>query len=173
MKIRLEDIPKEGREVSFSENVPSPRELGPQVKKMDGPISARLSLARRGEKVFVKGEFDASLILYCSRCLEETSVTLASPLEMVFMPQPEDMAEEVVLAEDDLAITFYSEGEIDLSRAVLDELTLALPMAPLCSPECQGICPACGQSHTKDGCGCTEKSIDPRWAKLAQLKKED
>lgn len=158
----------------FIVNVPSPGELGPQVKKMDGPVNARLRLARRGKKVFLKGEFDASLILYCSRCLEETPVTLAAPLEMVFMPQPEDMAEEVVLAEDDLAITFFDEGEIDLDRAVLDELTLALPMAPLCSPECQGICPACGKSHTKDGCGCTDKhNIDPRWAKLAQLKEED
>ncbi len=41
----------------------------------------------------------------------------------------------------------YIEGdELDLSSWAHDALALALPLQPLCRPECRGLCPVCGVS---------------------------
>ena len=70
----------------------------------------------------------------------------------------------------DLDVIFYSEGELDLSSAIRDELALALPMAPVCKEDCAGLCPTCGNPKSGGSCTCVQKETDPRWAELAKLK---
>lgn len=76
------------------------------------------------------------------------------------------------LGEDELEVAFYEGGEVDLGQALLDELSLTLPMAPLCRPYCPGICPVCGRQLSEGACGCRSQETDPRWAKLAKLEIE-
>ncbi|HEX4865395.1 MAG TPA: DUF177 domain-containing protein, partial [Acidimicrobiales bacterium] len=67
--------------------------------------------------------------------------------------------------------TYPLEGEfLDLQPLVRDALLLELPLAPLCSDECRGICPTCGADLNAGGCACVEKPADPRWAALDALK---
>ena len=59
---------------------------------------------------------------------------------------------------------------IDLEPLVRDALLLELPLAPLCAPDCAGLCPTCGVNHNLTRCECVTTEIDPRWAALRSLE---
>jgi uncharacterized protein len=62
-----------------------------------------------------------------------------------------------------------SDGNIDLEPVVRDEVVLDLPLAPLCRPECLGLCSVCGTDLNSDPCsGHTDESDHPL-AALRQL----
>ena len=55
-------------------------------------------------------------------------------------------------------------------RTVLrDAVVLALPLNPVCDPECPGLCPECGARLADDPDHTHGEAIDPRWAALSQL----
>jgi uncharacterized protein len=70
---------------------------------------------------------------------------------------------------DALRLTDYH--ELDLEPAVRDAISLAEPIAPLCRPDCPGLCETCGVDLTSDpGHAHQDDDIDPRLAALAGLR---
>jgi uncharacterized protein len=61
-------------------------------------------------------------------------------------------------------------GKLDLDEELREVLILEMPMRFLCSEDCPGLCPKCGKPKRDGSCNCSEKEIDPRWAKLAKLR---
>jgi len=59
---------------------------------------------------------------------------------------------------------------IDLQPFIYDQVVLAIPMQPLCRPECAGLCPVCGSNRNEVSCTCEVAEIDPRFALLKQLQ---
>ena len=56
-------------------------------------------------------------------------------------------------------------------RAIRDAISLAEPIAPLCRPDCPGLCETCGADLTDDpGHAHADDDIDPRLAPLADLR---
>jgi len=47
-----------------------------------------------------------------------------------------------------------------------DEVVLALPWAPLCRPDCPGLCVECGERFDDLEPGHSHEILDPRWAAL-------
>jgi len=68
--------------------------------------------------------------------------------------------ETYLLSDDDI---------VDLEPLIRDALLLELPAVPLCRPDCQGLCPACGVDHNLTSCDCTDAEPDSRWAALRSL----
>jgi uncharacterized protein len=60
---------------------------------------------------------------------------------------------------------------VDLVELLHEELQLALPVKPLCTEACRGICPGCGAELNEEECTCTPE-VDPRWEILKGLKLE-
>jgi uncharacterized protein len=61
--------------------------------------------------------------------------------------------------------------ELDLEPAIRDAISLAEPIAPLCRPDCPGLCPTCGLDLTSNtGHEHVIDDIDPRLASLAGLR---
>ena len=48
-------------------------------------------------------------------------------------------------------------GENDLAPVLRDEILLAMPLGPLCSPDCAGICSVCGGNRNVTACDCEAK----------------
>jgi uncharacterized protein len=59
--------------------------------------------------------------------------------------------------------------ELDLEPLARDAVLLDLPLAPLCSEECLGLCPQCGANWNLGACGCPLVA-DPRWSALDVLR---
>jgi uncharacterized protein len=82
----------------------------------------------------------------------------------------EKIEKEIELTEEDINTIFTSYEFIDLTQIIRDYIILSIPMKPLCSDECKGICAVCGANLNKIDCGHKEKEeIDPRWEKLYEM----
>jgi uncharacterized protein len=50
-----------------------------------------------------------------------------------------------------------------------EQFQLALPMKPLCTEGCRGLCPECGANLNRTRCDCAPMWEDPRLAPLKGL----
>ncbi|HEY2206670.1 MAG TPA: YceD family protein, partial [Pseudonocardia sp.] len=55
---------------------------------------------------------------------------------------------------------------IDTEPMVRDTVLLGLPLAPLCTEDCRGLCPECGERWADLGSEHSHETLDPRWAAL-------
>lgn len=60
-------------------------------------------------------------------------------------------------------------GEVDLNGPTTDELSLGIPAAPLCRPDCAGLCPICGTDLNMDPCDGHGEDCDSPFAALKDL----
>jgi len=65
-----------------------------------------------------------------------------------------------------------SGDELDLEPLARDAVILELPLAPLCSEACLGLCPTCGANRNTEPCACAP-TVDPRWSALDALREPD
>lgn len=77
---------------------------------------------------------------------------------------------EIELSQDDLELIAVESDHIDTTVYIREQILLHVPMKPLCSPTCKGLCSQCGIDLNQDSCTCTTTPSDPRWAGLAALK---
>ena len=99
--------------------------------------------------------------LFCSACgtsldtIGDHTITLAKVDPLFDAPGPAD------------------DVQIDLGHLVMEQLHLALPMKPLCSETCKGLCPQCGTNLNTGSCNCDPRWEDPRLAALKALKESN
>ncbi|MGW5384640.1 YceD family protein [Nocardia sp. NPDC003963] len=133
------------------------------------PVGAEVELDLRlqsvSEGVLVTGTLDAPVAGECSRCLEQFTDTVQLSLTELFAYP--DSATEQTSSEDE--VYRMSDDLIDLEPLVVDQLGLELPLQPLCSPDCPGLCPECGVRMAIAGSDHRHEILDPRWAGLAKF----
>lgn len=134
-----------------------------------GRCELNLRAARAGDEVELIGRVNAVVGFECDRCLKPLSVPVGQSFELLYVP-PIKAGDERELGGDDLSIGFYQGGTIDLDDVVREQVELALPMARLCTEECEGLCPDCGANLNNAECACKLNRADERWAALSELK---
>ena len=127
--------------------------------------SVALEVEADGTEVFVRGQLAVTAPQTCGRCLEVFPAHVDTPVDVRLVPKPA-AADSVELGADDLDVDFYANDQLDLGRVVATETTLALPMKPLCRPECRGLCAVCGANRNVVPCTCPARPPDPRLAVL-------
>ncbi|MFJ2839094.1 MULTISPECIES: YceD family protein [Nocardia] len=134
----------------------------------DAAVELDLQLQAVSEGVLVTGTASGPTVGECSRCLEPFDDQVEIRLTELFA-YPDSTTEqtteddEVYRMEDDL---------IDLEPVILDAIGLELPLQPLCTPDCAGLCPECGVRMAIAGPDHGHEILDPRWAKLASFAAE-
>ena len=125
-------------------------------------VDLDLRLEAVAEGVLVSGTAAATAVGQCARCLiETTEPVLAGIRELFAYP---DSATAATTEEDE--ISRMVDDRIDLEQLVRDELVTALPMAPLCRPDCRGLCVVCGGRFDDLEPDHSHETMDPRWAAL-------
>ena len=166
MQIRVSEIPDEGLRLLDA------AAIGGVYSELSWSLDAvDLTVERQAEKVAITGGFQATVHLACSRCLEPLVTQIEPEVDLELVPQPSSRHAQTELGRDDLEVDFYQADVLDVGGLLRSETDLALPMKPLCRPECRGLCPICGvslndvdrESHRH------ETAPDPRLAKLREL----
>ena len=62
---------------------------------------------------------------------------------------------------------------MDLEPPVVDAIVLAEPIAPLCRPDCPGLCVVCGQPLEAGDHDHPDDDIDPRLEALRGFQADD
>ncbi|GBD83848.1 hypothetical protein BMS3Abin02_00231 [bacterium BMS3Abin02] len=115
------------------------------------PVFADLVLEATVDEVVARGTLRITASLRCNRCLAEWDDEMSVAILEVFGARPVD---DGPIVERD--------GSIDLEQILHDEASLALPIAPLCRPDCLGLCPTCGTDLNTDPCsGHADESASP------------
>ena len=121
-------------------------------------------LHHRNRKIEIMAEGEVLMSVPCSRCLApvETPVTY-SLHRKVDIPTLTDDEEE--------AVDFIIDEQIDLDLPVRDELLMNFPMRVLCAEDCKGICVKCGVNLNLHTCACGKEAPDgPMAGMLKNLK---
>jgi uncharacterized protein len=170
MKIRLDEIGDEPFTWQTEESV------DPAVLERDEvleltPVEWRGEIRLLDQGFLLRARVSYGQTLACQRCLGEMTRTVAEDVELLLVdhePGAED--EERELEGQDLGVLVMDEPEIDLWPILLEQIQLGVPMRPLCSEDCAGLCPVCGANLNEGDCGCRRETHDPRWTGLAALR---
>lgn len=141
--------------------------LDPQYS-IKGYVDVDVTLSRRSENIIIKGLVKFTHKLQCSRCSKEILRKRTEKIDVHYVPS-KLLSPELELTEKDVNTLFYEGDLINLEQLVRDAIILSMPMKPLCKPDCKGLCPRCGRDLNEGECGCTGRSIDPRWQTLEKL----
>ena len=101
------------------------------------------------------GTVVTTLELRCSRCLEPFTLPVNAAFDLRYLPEGAGLRREERRrrtigrgrgSRETTTSRRRSTGdeEIDLAELMREQFYLALPMKPLCSQDCKGLCPQCG-----------------------------
>ncbi len=140
------------------------------------PVSLGFTIHKDHDRFRLVGSVATTLELACSRCLEPFTLPVNAAFDLRYLPAgagqedasagDEDAGE---VQDDDVSVSFYRDEAIDLADLLREQFYLALPMKPLCRPDCQGLCPQCGVNRNLETCQCSARWDDPRLAGLKAL----
>jgi uncharacterized protein len=135
-------------------------------------VSGRVRLIRSERGVLVTARLTEEVELECGRCLRPltTTVPIEFDEEYVALDDPHVQNGQREVDADDFLIDEHR--HLDLSEAVRQYEQSALPLLPLCRPDCAGLCPICGSDLNETRCACGAAASDNRWAALRALADE-
>jgi uncharacterized metal-binding protein YceD (DUF177 family) len=127
-------------------------------------VRLRLRLESVMEGVLITGDLDVPVEGSCARCLEPLEDTLHLSVQELYAYA--GSTTEATSEEDEVR---RIEGDhLDLEPLARDTVVLNLPLAPVCTEDCRGLCVDCGQRLDDLPADHTHEVVDPRWAGLAQ-----
>lgn len=148
-------------------------------------ISVELRITSVDEGVLATGEITALATGECGRCLDSINWPIDEAFTELFYYETaasraaekgkkggknsakKEEKKDIDLEADEL--TFMIGDEIDLELPIRDAVILNLPVNPLCSEECPGLCQGCGEKWINLPDDHAHNPEDPRWAALKGL----
>lgn len=157
-----------GAMIGVAQTVPSPGRIGLDLIAIEpgAPLELDLRLQSVSEGVLVTGTVRAPTAGECSRCLSPVVGEIEIALTELFA-YPDSVTEATT---EEGEVGRVIDSTVDLEQPIVDAVGLALPFAPLCAEDCPGLCPQCGVALAGAEAGHQHEQIDPRWAKLADMR---
>lgn len=124
-------------------------------------------LTRTDRGLLAQAELTATAPETCSRCLQPLETPLVLSIEEEYLPTVDPMTGARLPEPAEQAFFLIDAAHhIDLEEAARQAAVLAETMAPLCRPDCQGLCAQCGANLNDRRCACETGTVDERWAAL-------
>lgn len=146
------------------------------------PFVFELEARLVGDGILLEGSLGGRVSLECSRCAKRYPHALRDEFRLMLEPaqrrehtDPEGergLVESGVCLGEDLEAGWFRGPLIRLDDYFGEVIALAMPLQPLCSEDCAGICSHCGVDLAVARCDCVDEGIDSPFAVLARLKSE-
>lgn len=120
------------------------------------PIFVKGIMKSLNDIILFDGYFDTEVLLTCSRCLEDFKYKLKVKVCEKFSNNNIG----------DFDTTYIDDNNIDLDGIIISDIIMALPMKPLCKPDCKGLCQVCGTNLNYHQCSCKQDNSDSSLLKL-------
>lgn len=152
-----------GRARPLQLTAPAPEQTVSGVLSVEADITVSGLLESVSEGVLVSATAEATAVGSCSRCLIDIAIPVRAEFRELFA-YPDSITAQTTDPDD---VPRLAADLLDLAPLVHDELVLAMPATPLCTPDCPGLCPVCGERMDSVDADHRHETIDPRWAALA------
>lgn len=127
------------------------------------PIEGRVRLIRTNRGILVQADLRAALAVECSRCLRDVTLRVDARFQEEYLPSLELSTGRPLSASEEPDVPRLNEHhELELETPVREALVLAEPIAPLCRPDCRGLCALCGERLEEGTHDHPEDDVDPR-----------
>ena len=127
-------------------------EVGPDSFTFEQPIAWLCDISNVGDALLVRGSAHACAQTCCARCLEPCAFDLEGEIEGYYIISDEHQAPDDLEGDE---FEFLSDNQIiDLEPLILAGLRMDVPLQPLCSDDCLGLCPQCGKNLNSGSCAC-------------------
>jgi uncharacterized protein len=126
---------------------------------VDEPVDVAMHLESMSNGISVQGTASATWSGVCRRCVAELSVRMTVEISELYQKELEDPDAYVI-----------DNDQLNLLPMVRENILLAIPLGPLCRPDCPGLCPHCGIDLAESSCQCEISTADPRWGALEALR---
>ena len=141
--------------------------------KLVSPINLNGKISSTKNGLYLDVDVDFTILDQCSRCLEDVEVPIEYSINGFLVKEDYD---EDSFEDDDAFI--YDGQVVDVIELIQQTLDFKIPPRVLCDEDCMGLCQGCGANLNKENCSCTEtandeENIDPRFAKLKDIFKND
>lgn len=152
MIIYVSRIPVGGEQITGEEDESILELEQDKLVRPEGPVSYDLHAEKVGHELLVRGRLAVPLSVECSRCADffSTKLEVSSFLRAYAVPEGTET--------------------VDLTGDIREDILLNLPVSPLCSPGCKGLCPQCGKNLNQGPCSCKPKpDVGGTWSALDKL----
>jgi uncharacterized protein len=136
------------------------------------PVSGRMRLTRTNRGLIVDARVHTALAGECARCLRPVVTPVDARVDEEVLPSIDLASGQPVAAEEgaDLETPRLTDHwELELRPLLAAAVSLEEPIAPLCEPDCPGLCAECGQ-RLEPGHGHGDEPIDPRLEALRAFR---
>lgn len=176
MKLDLSEIASHlGKRIRYDIDEPEIEAIDENVKGT-APVKGEVTFSNTGRHIVARGQARTTVELDCSRCLGRFRIDLDLPIEeeLRIAGHLPDMAEEEEEEElpDEEKEPLFVDNVFDLGELIRQSVLMALPIKPLCSEECKGLCPHCGRNLNEGQCECPKDEENPAFVELGTLLDE-
>lgn len=136
------------------------------------PVSGTLRLTHTNRGLIVDAKLQTALAGECARCLRPLVTPVAFRIDEEVRPTIDLASGLPVEPEEDAdpeAPRLTDHHELELRPLVIEAISLQEPIAPLCEPDCPGLCPDCGERIEADHPR-HDEPIDPRLEALRAFR---
>ena len=124
-------------------------------------LNGLVRVTRTAQGLLVQVKMQAYIPSECVRCLTEFALPLRVEISDLFVYPPTQATDPV--------LSIPETGILDLTPVMREVLLLAVPLQPLCRPDCKGLCPECGNNRNETVCHHPSAEVDPRLSALRSL----
>lgn len=169
----LAAVPKDGSpyEDMFELKTDRPVSYWDQIYTLFGALKVEVAAFRSEGRIVAVISLRTKAGAPCARCLEPAVFDVYGEQKYIFSTCRERERSDAGESDGDEEMILLDswEDEIDLAGMIWETLITSLPAAPLCSPDCKGLCPQCGANLNKGPCSCRSEGGDPRFEVLRKL----
>ncbi len=162
MKILIKELVGHPRTFNFA-LTPAELELSDEAIEFPIPVNITLRVSTLGEKqVMAEGNADTTINTHCVRCLEPLKMPLSAEIHARYEDDKNLLSpESQLLGTEDELLAYFDGESIDPTPQIREALMLELPLLPLCTDGCHGLCPICGANLNTAPCGCAPATEAP------------
>jgi uncharacterized protein len=124
----------------------------------DHPVTVEVRLEALVDEILARGTIAYTAEVRCYRCLAEWTEAGETTFTQLYGREPDEETQPIT-----------RDGHVDLEPAIRDEVSLALPLVPLCKKDCLGLCPTCGTDLNTSPCSGHADESDSPFSALQQL----
>jgi uncharacterized protein len=141
---------------------------------LGSPIDGRVRFVRTNRGILASTDLRTALALECSRCLRELAFPVDVRIEEEYLPALDLSTGRPLPIDDEPDVARLTDHhELDLETPVREAIQLAEPIAPLCRPDCPGLCIVCGERLDEGVHDHPVDDIDPRLEALRGFTADD
>jgi uncharacterized protein len=143
----------------------------PEDMQLVEPIDGRVKVTRTNRGVYVDAELSTAIAGSCSRCLRDIELPIQAEVHEEVLPSVDVATGRPANPDEEPEVARLSDHhELDFGALAAEAISLNEPIAPLCEPDCPGLCVTCGERLGPAHAEHEEVDIDPRLAALLAFK---